>query len=99
LFITGQYQQHQWCMMSSVSTTLVRNASPLSLAPVKCIQVTVILNWSCTKLLLYRAYFIPNYFIPDLLSTKLILFRTYFLPTLLTHQAHFILIFSYRTFL
>jgi hypothetical protein len=69
-------------MTSLVSTTPVRNSSPLLLKPAKCIQITAVLNRSYTELLsyltsLYRTYFKPIYFIPNLFYADHILHRTY----------------------
>ncbi len=49
LFLNGRYQGHRLCMMSPVSMTPVRKASPLLLIPMKFVRILAIL---------YRSYFI-----------------------------------------
>jgi hypothetical protein len=66
-FITGWYQQHQWGMSPPVWMAQVMHASPLSLVPVKGVQI---LNLFGIEFIWYRIYMIPNLFHLNLFDKK-----------------------------
>ncbi len=85
---TSEVSDLYWFITGSLSRILVRhsvtivdytgkNLLPLSLTPVKSIQIPVILKPSFTELVLYQTFFIL-----DLYYTELILNQTYFIPNL-----------------
>ncbi len=89
----------------------VRNASPLLLSPVNCVQRPVILYQTyfisilfCIELILFWTYFIPNLFYTKLILYRTCLYQIYFTPNLyytelILYQTYFILNLFYTKFI